>query len=54
MVFSKLTTDLVVLPIESMIRTVEAITSDPLKAAHDQEEKLLLEELAERREFEEG
>ena len=54
MIFSKLTTDLVVLPIESMIRTVEAITSDPLKAAHDQEEKLLLEELAERREFEEG
>ena len=35
-----------------MIKKVEAITKDPLKAAHDEEEKLLLEELAEKREFE--
>jgi hypothetical protein len=36
-----------------MIRKVEAITKDPLKAAHDDEEKMLLEELAEKREYEE-
>ena len=42
MLFSKLTTDLVVTPIENMIKKVEAITSDPLKAAHDEEENLLL------------
>jgi hypothetical protein len=54
MFFSKLTTDLVVLPIENMIKKVEAITKDPLKAAHDEEERLLLEELAEKREFEEA
>ena len=54
MIFSKFTNDLVVLPIESMIKTVQAITKDPLKAAHDEEEKLLLEELAQKREYEEG
>lgn len=32
-IFSKLTTDLVIYPIESMIEKVNAITSDPLKAA---------------------
>ena len=54
MIFSKLTNELVVMPIESMIKKVEAITKDPLKAAHDDEERLLLEELAQKREFEEG
>jgi len=47
MLFSKLTTDLVITPIENMIKKVQAITKDPLKAAQDEEEKLLLEELAE-------
>jgi hypothetical protein len=47
MLFSKLTTDLVITPIENMIKKVKAITKDPLKAAQDEEEKLLLEELAE-------
>ena len=47
MLFSKLTTDLVITPIENMIKKVHAITRDPLKAAHDEEERLLLEELAE-------
>ena len=47
MLFSKITTDLVITPIENMITKVQAITMDPLKAAHDEEEKLLLEELAE-------
>ena len=51
MLFSKLTTDLVVTPIENMIKKVEAITSDPLKAAHDEEENLLLQELEEKSEF---
>ncbi len=45
MLFSKLTTDLVITPIENMIKKVQAITRDPLKAAHDEEEKLLIEEL---------
>ena len=47
MLFSKLTTDLVITPIDNMIKKVQAITRDPLKAAHDEEEKLLIEELAE-------
>jgi hypothetical protein len=42
MLFSKLTTDLVVSPIENMIKKVQAITENPLKAAHDEEENLLL------------
>jgi len=45
-IFSKLTTDLVVTPIESMIEKITNITEDPLKAAHDEEEKLLYEEMA--------
>jgi uncharacterized protein YqfB (UPF0267 family) len=52
MLFSKLTTDLVITPIENMITKVQAITMDPLKAAHDEEEKLLLEELAEHNAYE--
>ena len=51
LLFSKLTTELVITPIENMIRKVQAITSDPLKAAQDEEEKLLLEELAEQEAF---
>ena len=41
MIFSKLTQDLVITPIENMIEKVQAITKDPLKAAHEEEEKLL-------------
>jgi len=35
MMFSKISTDLVVAPIENMIKSVEAITKDPMAAAHD-------------------
>lgn len=45
-IFSKLTTELVITPIETMIEKVNNITKDPLKAAHDEEERLLMEELA--------
>ena len=48
MIFSKLTTDLVISPIEDMIVKVNNITKDPLKAAHDEEERLLYEEIAEK------
>lgn len=41
MIFSKMTNDLVISPIELMIEKVNNITKDPLKAAHDEEEKLL-------------
>jgi len=47
-IFSKYTTDLVITPIETMIEKVNNITKDPLKAAHDEEERLLMEELAEK------
>jgi len=50
MIFSKITQDLVISPIEAMIEKVNKITKDPLKAAHDEEERLLLEELAEQHE----
>jgi hypothetical protein len=48
MFFSKLTTDLVISPIEDMITRVNNITADPLKAAHEEEERLLFEEMIER------
>ena len=48
MIFSKITTDLVISPIEDMIVKVNNITKDPLKAAHDEEERLLYEEIAEK------
>jgi len=48
MIFSKLTTDLVITPIEDMIDRVNSITEDPIKAAHMEEERLLYEELAEK------
>lgn len=48
MIFSKLTTDLVITPIEDMIERVNGITEDPIKAAHNEEERLLYEELAEK------
>lgn len=46
--FSKMTTDLVITPIEDMIMRVNNITADPLGAAHQEEERLLFEELAEK------
>ena len=54
LIFSKLTTDLVISPIEHMIEKVNNITKDPLKAAHDEEERLLFEELAEKDEMDRG
>jgi len=46
LIFSKLTTDLVISPIEDMIERVNGITQDPIQAAHHEEERLLYEELA--------
>lgn len=48
MIFSKLTNDLVITPIEDMIERVNSITEDPIKAAHNEEERLLYEELNEK------
>jgi len=48
MIFTKLTTDLVISPIEDMIERVNGITQDPIKAAHEEEERLLYAELAEK------
>lgn len=45
MIFSKITNDLVILPIENMIEKINKITQDPLKAHYEEEDKLLLEEL---------
>jgi len=44
MYFSKITTDLVITPIESMIEKINMITSNPLLAAEAEEERLLFEE----------
>jgi hypothetical protein len=41
--FSKNTSDLVIDPIENMIERVNHITSDPLSAVHDEEERLLID-----------
>lgn len=54
MIFSKLTTDLVITPIEDMIERVNGITEDPIKAAHNEEERLLYEELAEKAKLDEA
>ena len=43
--FSKLSNELVILPIENMIEKVNNISKDPLKAANEEEERLLLEEM---------
>jgi hypothetical protein len=45
MVLSKITTDLVISPIENMIDKINKITINPLLAAEKEEEMLLLEEL---------
>ena len=42
MLFSKITTDLIITPIEEMVKRVHNITEDPLKAAHQEEERLLI------------
>jgi len=44
MFFLKLSSDLVIGPIEQMIDRVREITNDPLKAAHMEEERALMEE----------
>ena len=41
--FQKITSDLVIKPIEHMIERVNHISKDPLKAAHEEEERLLFE-----------
>ena len=43
--FSKITSDLVIDPIEAMIERVNTITKDPLSAVHEEEERLLIEAL---------
>ena len=45
MIFLKLSNDLVIGPIEKMIEKVHEITNDPLKAAHDEEQRVLVDEL---------
>ena len=45
MIFLKLSNDLVIGPIEQMIEKVQEITNDPLKAAHDEEQRVLVDEL---------
>jgi len=42
MLFSKITTDLIITPIEEMVKRVHGISEDPLKAAHQEEERLLI------------
>ena len=44
-VFSKITSDLVITPVEDMIMKIQEITKDPLKAAHEEEQKFLYQEL---------
>lgn len=43
--FSKITNDLVIEPIEKMIERVKHITSDPLSAIQEEEERLLIENI---------
>jgi len=40
--FSSITSELVIDPIEKMIERVNLITSDPLSAVHEEEERLLI------------
>ena len=47
--FSKITYKLVIDPIENMLERVNHITSDPLKAVQEEEERLLIEELDKKR-----
>lgn len=43
--FQKMTSELVITPIDNMIKRVNHISKDPLKAAYEEEERLLLEEM---------
>lgn len=43
LMFQKITSDLVIKPIEHMIERVNHISKDPLQAAHEEEERLLFE-----------
>lgn len=54
MIFSKITNDLVIHPIENMIEKINKITQDPLKAHYEEEDKLLLEELQLQEQIENG
>lgn len=47
LMFQKITQDLVISPIEHMIERVNHISRDPLQAAHEDEERLLMEEMME-------
>jgi hypothetical protein len=51
MIFSSYISSLIIIPIESMIELIENITSDPLKAAHDEEERVLIQELKDKEDF---
>jgi hypothetical protein len=44
-IFSKIINDLVIFPIENMIIKIEHIIKDPIKAAQDEEKRLLIEEM---------
>jgi hypothetical protein len=41
----------VITPVEDMIMKIQEITKDPLKAAHEEEEKFLYQELDEKDDF---
>lgn len=47
LMFQKITSDLVIKPIEHMIERVNHISKDPLQAAHEEEERLLFEQMQE-------
>jgi hypothetical protein len=42
---------LIIAPIEHMISLINDITSDPLKAAHDEEQRVLMKEMNDKEEF---
>lgn len=43
--FTKITSDLVIDPIENMIERVKHITADPLSAIHEEEERILIDHI---------
>jgi len=46
-IFSKIINDLVIFPLENMIIKIENIIKDPIKAAQDEEKRILIEDVLE-------
>ena len=44
-IFSKIINDLVIFPLENMIKKIEHIIKDPIKAVQDEEKRMLMEEM---------